>query len=370
MRKIKTYLILIEFALLRSLYIRSDLQRDVQLCSLLSDGRSTGNTKRQSNSYLDITNCQHNCYFVDTLKVEADVRSSFPINHFLIPAADGHNLALWRVSENVGPAVILTHGTFSNQRSCRGLAEHLATRGFSPWILEWRGHGASERPRNHAFTLEDVARFDLPAAFEAVQHAAGQERVFLIGHSGGGLAACMWIAKNPAEARQRLRGLVLMAAQATHAAPGFRQRILLQLINGYLSGRKTAPGHRIGIGPEAESARLMQQWCTWNLLREFRGRDGFGFIEALGHVDLPVLALAGAGDWFIAPPEGCEALASAFGSRDTTFYRCGKSDGFSEDYSHARLIISQPASREIWPLVEKWLSESGRNLKACSKCFS
>jgi oxygen-independent coproporphyrinogen-3 oxidase len=34
---------------------------------------------------------------------------------------------------------------------------------------------------------------------------------------------------------------------------------------------------------------------------------------------------------------------------------CAKSEGYEEDYSHARIIMSRPAQREIWPVISEWL---------------
>ena len=276
------------------------------------------------------------------------------MKRLLITAADGHKIALWRMEDNPGPVVLLTHGTFSNFRTCTGLAEYLSRQGFAPWIFDWRGHGASEKPAEpHSF--DDVARYDVPAALDAVTAMTGQEKVFVVGHSGGGLAAAMWMARNPELAKRSLVGLVMLAAQATHAATSWRNRLAIRAIDMILAKRSTAPGHRLGIGPEPESALLMRQWCGWNLSRRFVGRDGFDYLPPLIEIELPVLAFAGGGDRFIAPSDGCRHLVHAFGGGDKTFYHCSLQEGYAEDYTHDRIIISRPASREIWPKVHAWM---------------
>src|SRR5688572_3601759 len=69
-----------------------------------------------------------------------------------VTTADGLRLALRRVGDRGAVPVVLTHGTFSNYRSCMGLAEYLAKAGFACWVFDWRGHGASARPeRPHSF---------------------------------------------------------------------------------------------------------------------------------------------------------------------------------------------------------------------------
>lgn len=272
-----------------------------------------------------------------------------------IQAPDGVQLALWKVSDNRGPAVILTHGTFSNQRSCRGLAQRLAADGFAPWIFEWRGHGKSHAPSTPA-TLDDVANYDIPTVLHAVKDFQKQDKVFFVGHSGGGLAMSMWMARNPALAKKQLHGLVLMAAQATCAAGTLKKRALISLIDIFLKVTRSAPGHLFKIGPEPESFALMRQWCKWNLTQKFSGLDGFDYLQHLQEVDVPVLALSGAGDLFIAPTSGCLELAESFGGQRVQFQQCGRANGYSEDYTHDRLILSKSASVQIWPMVSDWLS--------------
>ncbi|MGP1630194.1 MAG: alpha/beta fold hydrolase, partial [Giesbergeria sp.] len=64
----------------------------------------------------------------------------------------------------------------------------------------------------------------------------------------------------------------------------------------------------------------------------------------------------GAGDRFIAPAAGCEALLQAFGGSDNSFVLCGRAQGFAEDYTHDRILLSRPASRELWPRIGTWLA--------------
>src|SRR2546428_764740 len=177
---------------------------------------------------------------------------------------DGVELALHRVSGAVwqGCPVLLTHGTFSNGQVCAGLAGFLADHGFDCWVLELRGHGQSERGHVNA-DFERFAMFDVRAGFQAVLRATGKEQVFLVAHSGGGLVCVMYLARNP-EARERVRGLVTLASQATEAGATLRGRAnatRIMLINN-LAG----PARRrlLGFGPEDEFRGVVNQWFRWN----------------------------------------------------------------------------------------------------------
>ncbi len=272
----------------------------------------------------------------------------------LIRTADGVNLALRLVGPADGVPIVLTHGTFSNHRSCLGLANYLAGQGFACWLFEWRGHGDSGR-NGFIHSFDDVAEQDVPAILDAVSQRSGQTALHWIGHSGGGLIVTMWAARNPELAQRRLRSMVLIGSQATAAVASLSHRLAVLGYDWLLRWRRVAPSRAKSVGPEAESALLMRQWCQWNLRRRFDSLAGFDYLAGLANVDLPVLGVAGSGDTFIAPVAGCEALVKAFGGNDARLELFGLATGAREDYSHNRLLLSRNASQEIWPRIADWL---------------
>jgi oxygen-independent coproporphyrinogen-3 oxidase len=274
---------------------------------------------------------------------------------YRVTTADGVELALTRFAgETTRPVpVVLTHGTFSNARICGQLAAYLAGHGFDCWVLELRGRGESQRKiSNPAF--EDFGLFDVPAALEAVRAHTGRQRLFLVGHSGGGLAFLMHLARVPA-ARANVVGLVMLASQATDACTTLGGCLMVgfgwvaEAVLGY------APGRACRVGPENEPKGILRQWFRWNLARRWIGSDGFDYLGALSELAMPVLCLAGTGDHYIAPVRGCRRLFDALGASDKEWVLCGKSGGFSEDYGHARIVASRAAGREIWPRIREWL---------------
>lgn len=278
-----------------------------------------------------------------------------PLSPELIRTADGVDLALRRAGPADGVPVVLTHGTFSNHRSCLGLANYLASQGFACWLFDWRGHGDSGR-NGFLHSFDDVAEQDVPAILDAVSQRSGHTALHWIGHSGGGLIVSMWAARHPELAQRRLRSMVLMGSQATAAGASLSHKLAVLGYDGMLRWRRVAPSRAKSVGPEAESARLMRQWCQWNLRRRFDSLAGFDYLAGLANVQLPVLGVAGSGDTFIAPVAGCEALVKAFGGDDAHLELFGLATGAREDYSHNRLLLSRNASQEIWPRIAQWLS--------------
>lgn len=79
-----------------------------------------------------------------------------------------------------GPPLVLVHGSYQNRRlwwseSGDCLAKTLIDVGVDVWLLEFRGHGLS--PINQSYddnTLEDYARYDLPAVEQFVSEQSGR----------------------------------------------------------------------------------------------------------------------------------------------------------------------------------------------------
>lgn len=277
----------------------------------------------------------------------------------------GASLALKRLSrvasnelEHPGEPVILAHGTFSNHRTCGGLARYLAGRGYDCWLFDYEGHGDSNKVHPPA-DFETMFLTGSQSALRYVSNATGQ-KVHWIGHSGGGLAALMSIAREPKLAG-KFQSLVTLASQASDAGqlPSHRLALRAFTLLTRLLGR--VPAKALKLGPDDENAEVMQQWYAWNLTARWLGADGFDYSQSLTELNelesLPVLSLAGAGDWFIAPTAACRQLFERLPSKHKSWLECGVQQGYSENYSHARLVSSRPSAREIWPRIGDWLAE-------------
>ncbi|MZD04313.1 alpha/beta fold hydrolase, partial [Streptomyces sp. SID5785] len=96
-----------------------------------------------------------------------------------------------------GPPLVLLHALGEDSRDWAGVTPALAaTRRVH--ALDLRGHGASDRPGSYAL---EAVRDDVLAYLDA----AGLDRIDLVGHSMGGVVACLLAAHRP----HRVRRLVL-----------------------------------------------------------------------------------------------------------------------------------------------------------------
>jgi oxygen-independent coproporphyrinogen-3 oxidase len=251
------------------------------------------------------------------------------------------------------PPIIITHGTFSSYRVCLGLAQQLAKQGFPCYIMEWPERSSDKGTSRSNITFDSVAAVAVPETIDYVktQHNAP---IFWIGHSGGGLVLSIYLARNPSAVKDLL-GLVLVASQASEAALSRSKKYLLRGLYFLVTLLRFTPGKTLNLGPENEGASIMQQWFRWNIKRCFVGMDGKDYVKSLKNIVLPLLAVVGTGDSFIAPEAACIKFANLFGSNDCTVHVCGKKNNFSEDFSHSRIMLSSAARREVWPLITEWL---------------
>ena len=269
-----------------------------------------------------------------------------------VTTADGARLAVRQIgARRAGPPVILTHGMFSDLRICIPLARYLAREGFECWIYEWRGHGRSTTGFVPP-TFDQMAALDVPAVISFVRERTECDRVSWVAHSGGGLALLMHLARVP-QAAEQIACSVFFGSQAVGAATtplGKGFVTLVGALNG-LYGRINGPQ----ANERQEFLGIMGPWLGWNHTGRWIGEDGFDYEEALRKLDVALLAFAGSGDRWIAPPKGCARLVRTLGGTRKELVVCGPAYGFLEDYGHASLMLSRGASREVWPRTAAFL---------------
>jgi oxygen-independent coproporphyrinogen-3 oxidase len=274
---------------------------------------------------------------------------------------DGVSLGLWRARAPDAPRkaipLLLVHGTFSNRNffgAPHGLGFHLAARGYDVWVAELRGLGRSGEAGQARWDVEDWIVHDVPALLEGVRKATGSERVVWIGHSAGAVVAA-GAAGRSAEVAASIAGLVLVAAPAPDR-PGIANAAVSLLGNAVANVMGRVPARALGIGPADEAPGILRQWCEWIVRRRWVGHDGLDYLAEARRLTAPALGLVGAAD-LLTPPATCRRLLDALGGADRTMVVCGRSQGFSENYTHNRVLISSAARQEVWPLIADWLEE-------------
>ncbi|RQB84956.1 alpha/beta fold hydrolase [Pseudomonas aeruginosa] len=262
--------------------------------------------------------------------------------------------------ERRGPPVILLHGSFSNRRfwyspRALGLGPYLARAGFDVWLPEMRGHGLSIRNDGYRDNrVADYARYDLPALASFIHEQCGQPAHW-IGHSLGGVVLAAGLGGGYLD-QARIASVALFGSQVSTAHWLFRLPMAGILARLLLRRVDALSGSRWRQGPEDEPVGVALEVLRWHGLFGRFGEPGNDWWKGLAAVDVPLLAVAGAGDRQ-DPSWACRKLFEQFASSEREYLLLGREAGYAEDYGHIEMLIGKAAQLEVWPLVERWLRQ-------------
>jgi len=268
------------------------------------------------------------------------------------------------------------------------LARFLARGGFDVWMVELRGRGASHPTRGcarpGAWTFDDLARTDVPAAVAYVAETTGR-RVAWVGHSMGGLVlyACLGTRRDVADllvtgvtvaspvrfpaTSQSLMvriGQLLLHVPIGDVVP---QRWVLGALwhlvgpSSLAIGMNPANVDRAAVGRALRrsmsdvSRWKLQQLAGWSLEGVFASVDRTtDYRAALAHVTTPLLVTAGSDDR-IATPDAVRLALEHLPAGVASYAEFGRAHGGGVDYGHVDLILGRAAPHEVFPAIARWL---------------
>ncbi len=285
--------------------------------------------------------------------------------------------------------VVCCHGLASNHIAFdvapeASLARHLAQRGYDVFLLDLRGHGASER-RGFGWAFEHYVEQDLPAVLDAIGPA------HWIGHSMGGIVALAYLAGGG----DQLASVVTVGSAIDYSGSpsGFHRllplRRLLALVpaipvhslarlSAPLVGRLPNPYEQFNVWPSncdpllfrricqrgfhAVSSPVMAQLVTAMLPGGLQSLAGAPYVTRLSSVKTAVLALAGSRDAQCPP----QAVAHTVGALPScaALRVFGREQGHQDHYGHFDLLIGRRAKIEVFPHIDKWLDANDSDAPA------
>ena len=122
----------------------------------------------------------------------------------------------WRPESNTLGTVVIVPGFNAHSGYYGWVAEQLVAGGLAVYALDLRGRGNSEGERFYVETFEDYVR-DIEAVTAIVKTREPGQPVFMLGHSAGGVAACLYTLEHQAE----LAGLICESFAHELPAPDF-----------------------------------------------------------------------------------------------------------------------------------------------------
>jgi len=277
-----------------------------------------------------------------------------------VMTADGVRLLL-RHTPARGPrrgAILAMHamwvdGRYFDRPAGRGFASAMAERGLDCFVLDFRGHGLSDRPAR-GWTLEDYVQRDLPVAIERIEQATGLPpgAITWIGHSLGGLVSLAALSTRVVPAPRAL----VLATTNIWRHPPLSRRIFIEAFDASARLFGRAPIRALRLGTDDEPASYVGQLAGWVRSGRFTSADGAVDYDAgLGSIALPVLSVVGRGD-LLCRPEDARDLTDRLRAAHVEEIVVGRRDGFALDATHFTLWTSGRA-RPLWDRIARFCAE-------------
>ena len=107
------------------------------------------------------------------------------------------HMRYWR-PQTARAVVVICHGVNSHSGQYLWVGEQLAAAGFAVYAYDHRGRGKSAGPR---FYIDEVSDYteDLGTFIALAKAREPGKKVFLLGHSAGGVVSCTWALDHQAE---------------------------------------------------------------------------------------------------------------------------------------------------------------------------
>ena len=259
------------------------------------------------------------------------------------------------------------------------LAHYLQDQGWDVWIPSLRGDVRSEAPSRHARTrygFAEHAVLDVPAALDAIRAHTGEDRLYWVGHSMGGMLLYTQLASNPEglaagvsvcgpAALDDLNGWHRFAERASAIAPNHGKSPNKGLMRLASALGLPTPVLAIFANPDNVEVEMMKGIGREGIEdQSYRtSREVGDWIEAgalvsptgepwTARAEVPLLVLGAPLD-HIAPPQNVEAACAL--SDDCTYVLLAQSEGFAEDYGHIDPMVGKNVRDEVYPLVGDFL---------------
>lgn len=243
--------------------------------------------------------------------------------------------------------ILLVHGFGEHSGRYEALVAHLLGRGYAVTTYDHRGHGKSAGLYGHVDRFSQYEE-DLDFMVSTIVARNGANKLFLIGHSMGGLVVLRYLSKQP----QAISGAALSAPLVEIAAKVPAHKLLIAKVSAALAPRLRM-ANEINPAVLSRDAEIGRAYAADPLVGKLVSTRWF--VEALKAMDelkrkaaqitTPVLVMHG-GEDRLANVEATRNLFASLGSTD-------KRLKIFEGYYHE--LFNEPEKQEIYERVSDWL---------------
>ena len=243
--------------------------------------------------------------------------------------------------------VVIVHGFGEHSGRYGPLSDHLIKHHYSVTSYDHRGHGLSDGIPGHVESFGEYEN-DLDCVIAGVRARADSRRLFLIGHSMGGLIVLRYLAKTThAFAGAVLSAPLLGVAVQVPAHKMMIARVGARFVPRMRLGNEIDPGV-LSRDPEVGRAYTADPLVNRMVSMKWFSEAKLAMEEAISwasNVEIPVLVMHGTSDK-LADCETTKKVFEDLGSADKELV-------IYEGYYHE--LFNEPEKHEIFERVSEWL---------------
>ena len=261
----------------------------------------------------------------------------------------------------VSHAMMVDRRTLDKPRGA-GFVSQLAARGIACVVADLRGHGQSQPGADEGgdWSYDDLIEHDAPALVSFARKRFGDLPLACVGHSLFSHVALGHVLRHP---DADVDGLVLLACSVPnpdwarrpldHAA----KRGLIELMGAMTTLAGRLPVRRLKLGSDDEARGYVRDFVRNARRLGWHARDGFDYFAQLPNLQQPLLALVGAGDRLLSPPEDARGFVATVPHAE--FHVVGRNSGLDIDPGHMALVLDERV-RPAWNDVADFILRLAR----------
>lgn len=224
----------------------------------------------------------------------------------------------WRPDGTPRAVIAIVPGFNSHSGYYTWVAEQLVAKGFAVYAIDLRGRGKSDGERFYVQKFGDYVT-DVEALMAVVKSREPNLKIFLLGHSAGGVVSCLYALDHQAE----LAGLICESFAFKVPAPDFALAVFKGLAHVaphahvlHLKNEDFSRDPAVVAAMNADSLIAHETQPTQTLAEMVRADERLE--KEFPRVTLPVLILHGTHDK-ATKPSGSKQFYDTAGSGDKTF---------------------------------------------------
>lgn len=310
-----------------------------------------------------------------------------------VKTKDGWQIRVCRFTKNLGNLPILfVHGFGSNQNNFTrpvrfSMVDYLMEKNYDCWTMEMRYCKSSIPPKNKCHedsTIDDVLLYDIPAVIDFILKQTGQNSLYWIGHSLGGMLLYAYLVYYGSN---KIAGGTTLGAPLgfKDVKPNISQKLIsvvkrrlsfyifllklivpllkfLQLDNPFFpvnpkNLHRALTSWDLCKMIEAPSSKMLETLADWYINNKWEMLNGeLKPMENIENINIPLQLFFAQADPFVNIQTAYE-FYEKLPNPSKEILVLGKQNGFRHDYNHCDLAFGEYCEKEVFEPINLWINK-------------